>query len=39
MIKTGRKSKYETHVEPRLKEIEAWIGTGKTEAEYTKYKA
>lgn len=36
MAKRGRKCKYAEYVEPYLKEIEAWIGTGKTEAEVCK---
>ena len=31
--KRGRKNKYFTHVEPRLKEIEQWCGEGLTEKE------
>ena len=36
MAKRGRKCKYAEYVEPYLKEVEAWIGTGKTEAEVCK---
>ena len=32
----GRKSKYETHVKPRLKEIEEWLKEGATEEEVAK---
>ena len=32
----GRKSKYETHVEPRLKEIEEWVSNGATDEEVAK---
>lgn len=32
----GRKSKYETHVEPRLKEIEEWVTGGATDEEIAK---
>src|SRR5690554_1984896 len=34
--KGGRKSKYHTHVEPRLKEIEAWARDGLTEEQIAK---
>ena len=34
--KGGRKSKYHTHVEPRLKEIEAWARNGLTEEQIAK---
>ena len=30
------KSKYETHVEPRLKEVEEWVAQGATDAEVAK---
>jgi len=36
VAKRGRKNKYATHVEPRLAQIEAWIGKGLTEAEVCK---
>ena len=32
----GRKSKYQTHVEPRLKEIEEWVKNGATDEEVAK---
>ena len=32
----GRKSKYETHVKPRLKEIEEWVKEGATDEEIAK---
>jgi len=34
--KGGRKSKYHTHVEPRLKEIEAWARNGLTDEQIAK---
>src|SRR5690554_7008930 len=34
--KGGRKSKYHTHVEPRLKEIEAWARDGLTDEQIAK---
>jgi len=34
--KGGRKSKYQTHVEPRLKEIEAWARNGLTDEQIAK---
>src|SRR5690606_11254978 len=34
--KVGRKNKYHTHVEPRLKEIEAWARDGLTEEQIAK---
>ena len=33
----GRKSKYHTHVQPRLKEIKEWAEKGLTEAEMQKF--